>query len=56
VRWILMPRLLTIIVHAGHGLVTRLSLWVGALRALKHVNDLVLVNLASDSSGDPNTN
>jgi len=51
-----MPQLLTIIVHVGHSLVTRLSLWVGVLRVLKHVDDLVLVNLASDSSGDPNTN
>jgi len=51
-----MLQLLTIIIHAGHGLVTQLLLWVGILRALKHVDDLVLVNLASDSSGDPNTN
>ena len=51
-----MPQLLTIIVHVGRGLVTRLSLWVGVLRVLKYVDDLVLVNLASDSSGDPDTN
>jgi hypothetical protein len=51
-----MPQLLAIIVDVVHGLATRLSLWVGVLSALKHVDDLVLVNLASDSSGDPNAN
>jgi len=39
------------IVHVGHSLVTRLSLWVVVL---KHINDLALVNL--DRSGDTNTN
>lgn len=51
-----MLQLLTIIAHVDHGLVTRLSLWVGVLRVLKHVDDLMLVNLARDSSGDPDTN
>ena len=43
-----------IIVHVGHSLATRLSLWVRVLMLLKRIDNLALVDLYSSSN--PNKN